>query len=304
MDASTLAKNLRERLTYDAAKGALYRKPGNGFADGQRVGSKDSSGKLQATFMGRRYRVDSLIWLLETGELANSAISHKNGDNADDRFSNLSVGTKQELAFLRRATKKFPFHDFSTTRYVNPETPVSVGCPQHGTFQRKPSRYISSELGCPTCARKAAAAKRGGALRKTPEERTETRRTYQRNNRAIYRNAVKRYNAKRAGCARFRAGRACRNMIARVVGASKLSKTSDTRALVGYSVEEFKDHIEKQFEPWMSWGNHGQWHVDHIFPVVRFLRMGVTDPKVINALTNLRPLSRQANLRKHDKLVA
>jgi hypothetical protein len=71
---------------------------------------------------------------------------------------------------------------------------------------------------------------------------------------------------------------------------------------MGFTREEFKVHIETQFEPWMTWANHGKWHVDHIVPVAHYISQGVTDPLVINALSNLRPLSAAENLRKSWKV--
>lgn len=50
------------------------------------------------------------------------------------------------------------------------------------------------------------------------------------------------------------------------------------------------------FEPGMSWDNRGEWHIDHIKPVCIFIREGETDPAVINALSNLRPLWAEENL--------
>jgi hypothetical protein len=86
-------------------------------------------------------------------------------------------------------------------------------------------------------------------------------------------------------------------MLARVVRATKGAKHGRvTEELHGYDVEAFKAHIEAQFEGWMSWDNYGDWHIDHVVPVVRFLRQGVTDPRIINALPNLRPLERAQNL--------
>jgi hypothetical protein len=46
----------------------------------------------------------------------------------------------------------------------------------------------------------------------------------------------------------------------------------------------------------MSWDNHGQWHIDHIKDVSLFLDN--TEPRVVNALSNLRPMwatSREIN---------
>jgi len=70
---------------------------------------------------------------------------------------------------------------------------------------------------------------------------------------------------------------------------------------VGYSPEEFVQHIESLWQEGMSWANHGDWHIDHIKPISAFIKEGVQDPAVINALNNLQPLWAQDNLRKSSK---
>ena len=60
------------------------------------------------------------------------------------------------------------------------------------------------------------------------------------------------------------------------------------------------DHLEKQFQPGMSWDNHGYdgWHVDHIRPCASF---DLTDEEQVRKCfhyTNLQPLWAKDNLRK------
>jgi len=77
--------------------------------------------------------------------------------------------------------------------------------------------------------------------------------------------------------------------------------------IVGYSVEQLKEHIEKQFEPWMSWGNYGKftWHIDHILPVSSFNYDSTEseDFKKCWALKNLRPLRAKENHSKGSKII-
>ncbi len=82
-------------------------------------------------------------------------------------------------------------------------------------------------------------------------------------------------------------------------------KTERTHKMLGYGQEEFDHCLEGQFEPWMNWMNRGHydatrptWHIDHIRSIASFEQAGITDPKVINALSNLRPLLAIDNLRK------
>jgi hypothetical protein len=74
------------------------------------------------------------------------------------------------------------------------------------------------------------------------------------------------------------------------------SKKTKTHLILGCSFDEFKNHIENQFEGWMCWDNRGLyngtekygWDIDHIIP----LRTAITEEDVIrlNHYTNLRPL--------------
>lgn len=78
------------------------------------------------------------------------------------------------------------------------------------------------------------------------------------------------------------------------IGSGK--RTVDT---LGYTVEDFVTHMEKQFTGKMSWDNYGShWHVDHVIPIKHFLDTGIKDPRKINCLSNLRPLKAKDNLIK------
>jgi hypothetical protein len=65
-------------------------------------------------------------------------------------------------------------------------------------------------------------------------------------------------------------------------------------------LETTKAHIEAQFHPGMSWGNYGQWHVDHIIP----LASAKTAEELVALChhTNLQPLWAEDNLRKGAKI--
>lgn len=76
--------------------------------------------------------------------------------------------------------------------------------------------------------------------------------------------------------------------------------------LVGYSVDELMMHLEKRFEPGMSWDNYGEWHMDHRIPKTAFNYETVDDIdfKRCWALENLRPMWAKENMRKGAKLDA
>ena len=84
---------------------------------------------------------------------------------------------------------------------------------------------------------------------------------------------------------------------------SKLGRKWQT--LVGYTTEELRIHLERQFVGGMTWANYGEWHIDHIRPVSSFGFKSPEDPDFHScwALSNLRPLWAMDNIRKADSLV-
>lgn len=75
--------------------------------------------------------------------------------------------------------------------------------------------------------------------------------------------------------------------------------------LVGYTADELKIHIERQFTAGMKWSNYGEWHIDHIIPASSFLYSTPDDPEFLAcwSLANLRPLWAVENIRKRDQRV-
>lgn len=92
--------------------------------------------------------------------------------------------------------------------------------------------------------------------------------------------------------------RATLKRIEKAVGIDRLNRAEMT---LGYSQSDFISHIESLFKPGMSWENRSEWHIDHIKPVSVFLKEGVTDITVINALSNLQPLWAMENMEKYNK---
>lgn len=91
---------------------------------------------------------------------------------------------------------------------------------------------------------------------------------------------------------------AARDLLKRVLNLTGERKSRRTEQILGYTSLQLKAHIEAQFEDGMSWDDRSTWHIDHIEPVAVMHRRGITDPAVINALSNLRPLWAYDNLSK------
>lgn len=77
-------------------------------------------------------------------------------------------------------------------------------------------------------------------------------------------------------------------------------KNGRTEAILGCSFEEFKAHIERQFLPGMSWGNWGEWHIDHITPMKS--AQSEAEAMALNHFTNLRPLWAEDNRKKAARI--
>ena len=75
--------------------------------------------------------------------------------------------------------------------------------------------------------------------------------------------------------------------------------------LIGYTAEDLKKHIEKQFTSRMIWDNYGAWHIDHIIPKSFFKYTSTNDVefKYCWSLYNLQPLWAKDNFKKHNKLL-
>lgn len=74
-------------------------------------------------------------------------------------------------------------------------------------------------------------------------------------------------------------------------------------SLVGYTVDDLRVHLERQFIKGMSWENMGDWHIDHVLPKASFNFTDAADPEFRECwtLTNLRPLWGVENLSKGAK---
>lgn len=91
-----------------------------------------------------------------------------------------------------------------------------------------------------------------------------------------------------------------RAMLARVLGQTKQPKWAKSEEMIGYTRSELINHLDSLLKDGMTWDNFGEWHIDHIKPVSAFIKEGVTDPAVVNALSNLQPLWAEDNFKKSD----
>ncbi len=127
------------------------------------------------------------------------------------------------------------------------------------------------------------------------------------NNNARRNEAQKRYHNRDKSDPGYVLKRLLRTCITNLIAGKILSsKKSRSHRYCDFSAGEFKSHMESKFQPGMTWGNWGRWHVDHIRPLSSF-RLAKTDgseniKQIVraNSLTNLQPLWAEDNLRKHN----
>lgn len=75
--------------------------------------------------------------------------------------------------------------------------------------------------------------------------------------------------------------------------------------ILGYTPEELKAHIEKQFTKGMSWERKSEIHLDHIVPVSSFNITSIDHPDfhACYGLHNLRPMWAKDNMSKGKKIL-
>ena len=106
----------------------------------------------------------------------------------------------------------------------------------------------------------------------------------------------------------FRFKQNVRNLVRCAIKGKGWKKQSKTELILGCTFGEFRQYIESQFEPWMTWDNYGLyngepnygWDYDHIVP----MKIGLNEEDVIklNHYTNIKPLCSYTNrVLKKDK---
>jgi hypothetical protein len=102
-------------------------------------------------------------------------------------------------------------------------------------------------------------------------------------------------------CPILGAARAARQCVSRAFNRAGVSKTKKTEQVLACSLSFFKNHIERQFVPAMTWANRSEWHIDHIVPLSS--AKSVDDVYRLNHYSNLRPLWARDNMVKGAKFL-
>jgi len=157
-------------------------------------------------------------------------------------------------------------------------------------FSKDKSRKDGLNLKCTTC--------RKNYRRANKEASISYQREYRQNNKEKVASNKKDYQNKRRQTDPLFKLKS--NLRTRVWSILKNDKDKRTEELLGASFYVVKQHIEDTFVEGMTWGNYGQWHVDHKIPLA-----SAKTKKEVEKLfhyTNLQALWAEDNFIKSDKL--
>jgi len=136
--------------------------------------------------------------------------------------------------------------------------------------------------------------------KKYRQDNVEQRRQYyQTNKKAISKKRNQRTRERLKTDINFRLLRNCRTRFKCVLKGH--TKSASSKELIGCSLEELKQHLEKQFTEGMSWDNYGKWHIDHKKPCSLFNFEIEAEQRQCFNYTNLQPLWAIDNLKKSNK---
>lgn len=215
-----------------------------------------------------------MLYRCECGEPAKISLSHFKEGKRCNKCKGKKISEFFRLDF--EEVKKI-FEDASCelleTEYKNNSKWLSFKC-HCGNVTKKTLAKFKKNPHCQDCGLKLRIEKTSGenSCRWNPNrEEVETRRKY---------------------------SMMASGLVIRVLKLTNTNKTAKSEELLGYTRRQLREHIE----------NHknmkditGDFHIDHIYPVAAFIRLGIFDLKLINSLDNLQPLSPEDNLSKNDK---
>jgi len=138
-------------------------------------------------------------------------------------------------------------------------------------------------------------AKRHNATHK--KERSEYNKRYGEQHK-LERN--KRLNVRRKIDINFRLRCLLSGRIRSAVRMQGTNKSKRTMELLGCSIDEFRQHLERQFDKRMTWENYGRygWHIDHTKPCAVFNLVDPQQQKECFHYSNLQPLWHVDNFKK------
>lgn len=172
---------------------------------------------------------------------------------------------------------------------------------QKRTAQRRESRRENPEANRINCKRWRNSPQGKDYFVSVAEELAEYRQRWTKQNRERV-NLLSAAN-KRKRRAEDPAYKILDNLRCRVRAALKgESKTDRTENLLGCTIDQFLGHLEINFEPGMTWNNHGTvWEIDHVRPCASFDLTKPEEQRACFHWKNSKPLWKTDNRRKSSK---
>ena len=136
----------------------------NTFAK-QRLGKKEqfvekANSKFNNKFDYSKFNYDgndkeSIIICPEHGEWTTSVVAHLNSTYGCPSCANIEKSNNMKLTqqeFIKNASIIHNGkYDYSKSKYIDMNTPVTIICKSHGEFEQTPASHIHSKQGCPKC---------------------------------------------------------------------------------------------------------------------------------------------------------
>jgi hypothetical protein len=182
-------------------------------------------------------------------------------------------------------------------KFISKEEAIEFGLPRYfdGSICKR-GHMAERSLANANCCQCAIEKSRTKSAKKRKAE------YYQENKERLVEASVKLQRKMYKESPKAKAAVAIRNMLKRVLYKGERRKHGGSYEMMGFSHDDLIRDMESKFKEGMSWSNYGKWHIDHIVPVSWFINNGITDPAVVNALSNLQPLWAEENLSKGNSV--
>lgn len=184
-------------------------------------------------------------------------------------------------------------------------------------FGKKKSNKDGLKYQCKVCTRKYAIKYRSENKEKTLKYAAEYRKEnkqktldyaaeYRKQNKEVLQKKKTEYQRQRRQTdPAYKMRKNVSKSILEALKARSKNKTGSVWEALPYTSKQLCEHLEKQFDEYMSWDNYGTyWHVDHIYPQSLLPYENYEDPNFQKcwALENLQPLEAMMNVRKSNKI--
>lgn len=302
---------LKKKIYYNEKTGVISRVNRRNENETRGIGRIKNGFRL-VKISGKEYPAHRLAWLYVYGEYPKQNLIHINGDKLDIRIANLKEWEKFDGATSKVCTvcnTEKPLEEFFIDhRGKYGRTSWCKDCLNGNSKKwQKENKERSNEniRKWQIKHREICIARKRNARASNPDKYRQKDKEYREKNIEKVGESRRKYMANLLKTPRGRL-----NHLISLGIRQRLKKDSKAgrhwETLVDFTLDELKQHIEKQFTDGMNWERYikGEIHIDHIIPlsVHNFETPEDVDFKKAWALDNLRPMWAQENIIKSNKL--